>query len=203
MSMPFDPGLWGRIRRRTTEDLTRAKIAYRTARDVSPPRLSSFGAFGKGSVIVPPARVSAPECIFVGDDVAVLEHAWLSVVRAFDDVTPRLTLGNGTRIGRFASIGCVGSITFHEQVLTADFLFVGDSYHRYDILDEPVLTQPMTRPKPVEIGPGAFLGIRAVVLAGVTIGEHAYVGAGAVVTKDVPDYAVVAGNPAEVVRVHR
>ena len=188
---------------RWQENLYRAKLAYRTARVLSPPRPSEFGAFGDRSVVVPPCRVSTPECIFIGDDVVILEHAWLSVVRAFDDITPHLDIRNGTRIGRFSSIGCVGSITIHENVLTADFLFVGDSYHRYDILEQPVVDQPMTQPKPVEIGPGSFLGIRATVLAGVTIGEHAYVGAGSVVTKDVPDYAIVAGNPAEIVRFQR
>ena len=58
----------------------------------------------------------------------------------------------------------------------------------------------MAAPQAVHIGRGAFLGIGCAVLMGVTVGEHAYIGAGAVVTDDVPARAVVVGNPARVVR---
>jgi acetyltransferase-like isoleucine patch superfamily enzyme len=54
--------------------------------------------------------------------------------------------------------------------------------------------------RPVTIGSDAFIGGACVILPGVSIGEHAVVGAGSVVTRDVPPYAVVAGNPARVVR---
>jgi acetyltransferase-like isoleucine patch superfamily enzyme len=54
--------------------------------------------------------------------------------------------------------------------------------------------------EPVRIGDKAWIGFNASILKGVTIGEGAVVGAGAVVTRDVPDHAVVAGNPAKVLR---
>lgn len=54
--------------------------------------------------------------------------------------------------------------------------------------------------RPVSIGDGAFLGARSIILKGVTIGTYAVVGAGSVVTRDVPPYAIVAGNPARFVR---
>jgi acetyltransferase-like isoleucine patch superfamily enzyme len=54
---------------------------------------------------------------------------------------------------------------------------------------------------PTLVKKGASIGSSATILAGVTIGEHALVGAGAVVTKDVPDWAVVAGNPARILRI--
>jgi len=150
--------------------------------------------------VVPPARVVSPQWIFIGDRVTVLEHSWFAVVKAFEEITPRLEIGNGTRIGRFATIACVGSVTIHEDVLMSDGVFIGDTYHGYDRPHEPVITQPMSTPRSVEIGAGSFIGIRATVLDGVTIGRRAYVGAGAVVTEDVPDFCVVVGNPARVVR---
>lgn len=185
---------------RLGENLQRLLLVSRTLRDNLPPRPSAYGHFGDDSYIVPPARVTSPEWIFIGDRVTVLEHSWFSVVKAFDEITPRLQIGNGTRIGRFATIACVGSITIRENVLMSDGVFIGDTYHRYDRPDEPVIAQPMSQPRPVEIGAGSFIGIRATVLDGVTIGRQAYVGAGAVVTEDVPDLCVVVGNPARVVR---
>ena len=57
-----------------------------------------------------------------------------------------------------------------------------------------------TYAQPIVVGPGAWIGARAVVLPGVTIGENAVVGASSVVTKDVPPNTVVVGNPARVIR---
>jgi acetyltransferase-like isoleucine patch superfamily enzyme len=170
-----------------------AALARRTAADVTPPPPSAFAAFGDGSWIVPPARVVGAGHIHVGRAVTVLEGSWLSVVGE----APRLVIGDGTRIGRFVHIACVGEVVIGEDVLTADQVYIADSHHGYDP-DQP--GRPMAPPRPVRIGRGAFLGIRSVVLEGVTIGENAYVGAGAVVTTDVPDRAVVVGNPARILR---
>lgn len=187
---------WVRLR----EDFHRVRVVTRTLHDNLPPRRSAYGQFGDGSVVVPPARVVSPPCIFIGNRVSVLEHSWLAVVRAFDDVIPRLEIRDGTKIGRFATIACVGSVTIHENVLMSDGVFIGDTYHRYDDVERPVIAQAMSRPRSVEIGPGSFIGIRATVLEGVTIGRQAYVGAGAVVTEDVPDFCVAVGNPARIIR---
>ena len=98
------------------------------------------------------------------------------------------------------NVACVGEIVIEEEVLTAAMVFIGDTYHDYSDPDRPVLDQPMAYPKPVRIGRGAFLGIGSIVLQGVTIGEQAYVAAGAVVTSDVPPHTLVGGNPARPIR---
>jgi acetyltransferase-like isoleucine patch superfamily enzyme len=59
---------------------------------------------------------------------------------------------------------------------------------------------PETQFKRVHIGRGAYLGVNAIILPGVTIGEGSIIGAGSVVTKDVPPYSVAVGNPARVIR---
>lgn len=68
-------------------------------------------------------------------------------------------------------------------------------YHRGDLQNE----LPYIR-KPIVIGANATLGMRAIIMPGVTIGEGAVVAAGAVVTKDVPPYTIVAGNPAKIIK---
>src|SRR3546814_8026930 len=147
-----------------------------------------------------PIWVTSPERIFHGDDFTILEHAFLSVVHAVETVPPPLRIGNGSRIGRFAHIACVGDIDIGPEVLTAERIFIGDTYHGYEDPTAPIIAQPMARPEPVRIERGAFLGIGSVVLMGVTVGEHAFVGAGAVVTRDVAPRTLVVGNPARAVR---
>jgi acetyltransferase-like isoleucine patch superfamily enzyme len=76
------------------------------------------------------------------------------------------------------------------------------SAHTGDPIDVPIISTNLVI-KQVVIGYGADIGVNAVILPGVRVGAHAIVGAGAVVTHDVPDYAVVAGVPARVIRSRR
>lgn len=96
-------------------------------------------------------------------------------------------------------ISCVGLVEISPDVLTGDRVFIGDSYHDFRAPDLAISHQQMVDPRPVRIGPGAFLGVGSIILPGVTIGENGYVGAGAVVTENVPDRCVVVGNPARVI----
>lgn len=190
----------GRWRHRAPGQQRAATLGAATARDLTPPDPAAFGAHGEGTWVVPPARVTMPERIFLGAGVTILEHSFLSVVAAVPAHLPTLRIGDRTRIGRFAHVACVGEIDIGPDVLTSERVFIGDTYHGYEDPTLPVIEQPMAPPQAVRIERGAFVGIGAVVLMGVTIGEHAYVGAGAVVTTDVPARSVVVGNPAQVVR---
>jgi acetyltransferase-like isoleucine patch superfamily enzyme len=76
------------------------------------------------------------------------------------------------------------------------------SVHTGAPIEQPIITTALEI-KPVTVGFGADIGMNASILPGVRIGAHAIVGAGAVVTRDVPEYAIVAGVPARVVRDRR
>jgi len=152
--------------------------------------------------VQPPAVVIGHDRINLGRDVTVHAGSFISVAeeeggKRYD---PRLVIGDRVTLGFGAVIACNGSVEIGEDVLTADRVFIGDTYHEYRDVTRPIASQGLTDPRPVSIGPGAFLGIGSVILPGVKLGEGAYVGAGAVVTSDVPAHTVVAGNPARVIR---
>lgn len=87
-----------------------------------------------------------------------------------------------------------GGITIEDGVqIAANVQLISNNHDPYDL---SVLTC-----KPVLIKESAWIGAGATILPGVCVGKHAVVGAAAVVTKDVPDYAVVVGNPAKVIRM--
>jgi len=163
-----------------------------------------FAAYGENTVFAPPALVQGQQYIHLGADVFFHPRAWLSVIDAYNGKrhTPRLTIGDRCLFGHDFSIACVGEITIGDDVQAADRVFIGDTSHGYRDPATPILRQPMADPEPVQIKNGAFLGINSCILGGVTIGERAFVGAGAVVTRDVPANAVVVGNPARVLRHH-
>ena len=126
------------------------------------------------------------------------------------------TLGEGSMIGAFveiqrnAAIGRNCKISSHsficEGVRIEDEVFVGhgvmftnDRYPRATSPDGALKTDADWTPTPTRIGRRAAIGSNATVLCGVTIGENALIGAGAVVTRDVPAHAIVAGVPAAVI----
>lgn len=86
-----------------------------------------------------------------------------------------------------------GGITIEDDAMIAANVQLITNNH--DPYDRPVLVC-----KPIHIGRGAWIGAGSTILPGVTVGEYAIVGAGSIVTRDVPPYAVVVGSPAKVVK---
>jgi UDP-2-acetamido-3-amino-2,3-dideoxy-glucuronate N-acetyltransferase len=126
-------------------------------------------------------------------------------------------IGDGTKIGAFveiqknAFIGSRCKISSHtficEGVKIEDEVFVGhgvmftnDIYPRSTAADGSLQTEADWQVVETRIGKRASIGSNVTILAGITVGENAVIGAGAVVTKDVPADVIVAGNPARIIR---
>ena len=75
--------------------------------------------------------------------------------------------------------------------------------HKYDRIDCTIDQQGYQEARPVVIGDDVWIGGRVIILPGVTIGNGAILGAGAVVTHDVPSYAIVGGNPAKIIKYRK
>lgn len=96
------------------------------------------------------------------------------------------------------TLDCIHSITIGPDVFTGHDVMILTGVHDYYRFGEARKAGEIG--KGIYIERGVWLASRCIILAGVHIGEYAVVGAGAVVTKDVPPYAVVAGNPAKVIK---
>jgi acetyltransferase-like isoleucine patch superfamily enzyme len=126
-------------------------------------------------------------------------------------------IGDGSRIGSFVEIQKGVSVGRHCKVSSHTFIcegvhledevfighgvnFINDNYPRATTSDGALQTEADWKVLPTLVGRGASIGTSATILGGVQIGARAIVGAGSVVTKDVPADTVVAGNPARVIR---
>lgn len=111
------------------------------------------------------------------------------------------TVGNEVGLGKnFKSLNRI--VTIDDYLMMGeDVLFLGGG-HNYDRTDIPMGHQGTKGPTPLHIAGDVWIGSRAIILPGCRrIGHGAIIGAGAVVTKDVPDWAVVGGNPASIIKV--
>ena len=136
-------------------------------------------------------------------DTPPYRRFWLgrsSVIESFcciNNAVGDVVIGDHTRIGIHCTV--IGPVCIGSHVNLAQGITVTALNHNFNNNEQRIDEQGINT-SPVVIGDDVWIGANAVILPGVTIGRHCVVAAGAVVTKDVPDYTVVAGVPAKVIK---
>jgi acetyltransferase-like isoleucine patch superfamily enzyme len=175
-----------------------------------------FAYFGIDAKIKPPFRILNPHRIKIGDATSIQEHSHIS---AFEDLSflqnyieekyqsdfkredytydSFIEIGNENQIGRFFYATCTNKITFEDNVLIAERVFVGDNNHTSVHPDVPIMQQPNQKGEPVIIQYGSWIGVGASILKGTQIGKFSVVGANSVCKGIFPDYAVIGHEPAK------
>jgi len=110
-----------------------------------------------------------------------------------------IKIGSNSQIGVNAHLNSSGGITIGENIMMGPDVIILTRSHKHDDICVPMRYQGSYM-APVTIEDDVWIGTRVIILPGVSIGRSSIIGAGAVVTKDVPSYSIVAGNPARVVR---
>jgi lipopolysaccharide O-acetyltransferase len=116
-----------------------------------------------------------------------------------------LKFGKGVQMNDFNHITAIKSVTIGDNVLMASKIYISDSSHgNYSGTDsdapESIVNERQLSARPVKIGDNVWLGESVAILPGITIGKNSIIGAGSVVTKDVPENCIAVGNPASVVK---
>lgn len=156
--------------------------------------IDQLARVGENLVIEDNVRIWHPENVSLGSNVYLGHDAMLKGYHNAD-----LVVGDDCWIGQGVFIHAAGSVNIGSSVGIGPFAKILTSFHDDVGRQTAILDAPLEF-APVVIEAGADLGIACIILPGVTVGQGAQVGAGAVVTKDVPAYAVVAGNPARILR---
>ncbi len=153
-----------------------------------------LGSLGPGTVIEQGVLVFHPDRVHLGAGVYVGHQTILKGYHRNE-----LVIGDGSWIGQQCFFHSAGGIRIGDAVGIGPAVKILTSVHREAGRDVPILHAPLEL-APVVVEDHADVGVGAILMPGVTVGRGAQVAAGAVVTRDVPAYAVVAGVPARVLR---
>lgn len=148
---------------------------------------------GKGTIIRTRTRMDVlPFNRFELGDYSVIED-FCTVNNGVGDVL----IGKGTLIGMGNVI--IGPVTIGNSVIFAQNIVVSGLNHTYDDINLPIEKQKVSTAV-ITVEDECWIGANVVITAGVTVGKHSVIAAGSIVTKDVPPYSVVVGNPARVIK---
>lgn len=170
--------------------------------------ISSFvGSIGLNSRIYAPCKFwgGGQKQIFIGENTIVQSHCilgcWLKY--AGEEFSPLIKIGNNCNIGEHTHISAINNVTIGNGLLTGRYVFIGDNSHGGFSKEEaeiPPINRKLVTKGEIVIGDNVWIGDKATILSGVKIGKGSIIGANAVVTKDVPPYTVVGGNPAKIIK---
>lgn len=141
--------------------------------------------------------------ISLGNSVTIGPNAWLNVATEDPTGAPTIVIDDGCQISDGSIISAKNRVHLEPFVNIAQQVLILDHNHAYEDLELPIIRQGITAGGAIRIGEGSWLGHGAAVICSrgdLTIGRHCVVSANSVVTTSVPDYCVVFGNPATIIR---
>lgn len=160
-----------------------------------------FKKGGYKAVIVKPILITA-SCIEMGNKVFIRDGARIEGVLLYENIkfSPLIKIGNHVSIEQNLHLTCANSVTIGDNTAIANNVTITDIDHPYTDISIPIEKQAINT-KPVSIGADSKIFSNAVILQGVHLGKHTVVAANALVRAGVyPDYCVLAGIPAKIVK---
>ena len=140
----------------------------------------------------------------IGDDVLIAKDAWLNVVTEEKaDHEPVITIDDGCVIARRCTISAKNGIHLERNVILAASALIMDHNHAYQDVTVPIKDQGVTDGGRIRIGEGTWIGHGAAVVCDkgeLVLGRNCVIAANALVSRSFPDYSVIVGNPARVVK---
>jgi len=135
----------------------------------------------------------------IGNNFTLGKYAIIECTGVLRDVGNSLKIGNNVGINHYCFIGVRGNIIIGDNVIFGPRVNIFSENHKFDQLNIPIKNQGVIK-KDTIIGNDVWIGASVSIMPGVTIGNGCVIAAGSVVTKNIPDFSVVAGIPAKIIK---
>ena len=161
----------------------------------------SFKELAPRSTLSMPFSVEGARNIAIKKNVFIKPNAWFLALNHSNSTSknPKISIDEGTYIGRNAHIVSLKSIRIGKNVLMGDNVYIADNFHRFNRVDIPYKSQGVGFKAEVEIGDGTWLGENVCVISS-KIGKQCIIGANSLVINDLPDYCMAVGSPARIIK---
>ncbi len=167
--------------------------------------IPNFKRVGHGTIFYRPIKLIGGNNITIGNNTAIGKHCIICAWQKYNGIklNPHIEIGDNCDFGEYNHITSTNKIIIGNNVLTGRWVTISDNSHgktTHDMMDMPPTQRPIYSKGPVVIGDNVWIGDKATILPNVSIGKGAIIAANSVVTKDVPEYSVFAGNPAKIIK---
>lgn len=164
---------------------------------------AQFQHFGQNTYVQQGGEFVYPPEIAIGSHVFIRAHYWFNIISPGIGLGPKIIIGDGCQCNLGLIISAVNRIELKANVLIGPNVYISDTDHHYQSIGIPIHSQGITsRSQSVEIGEGAWIGANAVIVGNVRVGRGSVISANSVVTRSVPEYCVVGGAPAKLLKVY-
>lgn len=164
-----------------------------------------FSSIGKNVALHYTCKLSRQRAtrVRLGNAVNIGEYAWLNVATDEPDGEPTIVIDDHSIVAYGSIISARNRVHLEPYVNVAQQVLIMDHNHAYEDIQTPIIKQGITKGGTIRIGEGSWIGHGAAIVCSrgeLIIGRHCVVSANSVVTRSIPDYSVVFGMPATIIR---
>lgn len=167
-----------------------------------------IGYVGESSLIAYPCLLQGEgqKHVALGNNIRIQSHCVLGCWEKYGKkqfYSPEIIIGNDCNIGEYSHISAINQITIGDGLLTGRFVYIGDNAHgglSWEEAKIPPVNRNLYSKGPITIGRNVWIGDRVSIFGGVTIGDNVIIGAGSIVTHDLPSNCIAVGAPAKIVK---
>jgi acetyltransferase-like isoleucine patch superfamily enzyme len=165
------------------------------------PRIKKIG---RNSNILLPREIKNGRLIEVGDNCHIGKSLVIEPITSYgtQKFTPKIVIGNDVYIGRYCQIFCVDEIKIDDGCVLSEYLYISDSAHGFNPDGGLIMQQELESKGPIYLGKNTFVGYGVSIMPGVSLGKNCVVGINSVVTRSFPDFSMIAGSPAKLIKIY-